>query len=586
MMASHGIRLVAMAMLIAVGWSTCPGQVEAGVNRVPSKVREGLELLRQGELTKASEALDEARALAPEDQRILFDQACVKRAEGNWDEAAELFREAALAPDSQLALWCQYNLGQIDVERAKSQLGKTPETLAAEARATVKQYVAEAETHYRDCLTMDPTFEDGRHNLELLRRWNKHIDQVWHDYDRQKRRDSMDFAQFLAWMENQQRTLRTATAKYKNVPSSPKRRLDLRRTSREELELCEEVNPLKQKMIQSANAPQQTPMGATPGQPGRQMPMQQGPGMPGTSGQAAPSPFAGMSEEERTQAIDVLSQWADAAGRSMKTAAEYIHESALADAVTSQAKTIEQLDQIAVMLKPYPELVFQSVEAQKEQTTQSQSLVHPDSKETTPKTEEAAMINDDAKKKDLAAQEPLDPAEAAWNQRFVERWAQVLLGKAKHGLKNLPPEETTSAELIQPKENQPETSPDAAQEESIAKTEPNDDQTTRASDQPVDPQVAAAEQAKKQQEALRESMKRAVELGPRVMTLTAGAAKDLDRDQPALALPKQQEALKLLKKIAEPLKQPNQNQQQNQDQKDNQDKNQQQKNQDQKTGSK
>jgi Ca-activated chloride channel family protein len=76
--------------------------------------------------------------------------------------------------------------------------------------------------------------------------------------------------------------------------------------------------------------------------------------------------------------------------------------------------------------------------------------------------------------------------------------------------------------------------------------------------------VPAPEAMKKQIEGLKQSMQKAVELGPRIHDLTDEAATHLQEKEPAQALPKQEEALKLLKEIADPL--PRQDQQQQGDQ--------------------
>jgi len=82
--------------------------------------------------------------------------------------------------------------------------------------------------------------------------------------------------------------------------------------------------------------------------------------------------------------------------------------------------------------------------------------------------------------------------------------------------------------------------------------------------------AASAEELQKQREGLKRSMEKAVELAPKVQKLSGEAAGLMRDRKPADALPKQQEALTLLKEIAEPLpkqkQQPNQDDQQKQDQ--------------------
>jgi hypothetical protein len=585
--------LIGLAMLVGITgfW---PSVADAGPNKLPQTVREGLDLFKKGQLTEASERLDVAKAIAPEDQRIVFNQACVKMAQSKWDEAAELFRTAAVADDTQLSIWCNYNLGQIDIKRVRAAIGEKPEELQSEARSDVLTWLAEAQNHYRDCLAIDPNFEDARYNLELLARWTEQIEDAWHEFDRKKQREAMDFAAMLKWLDGQQRALRESTDQFEQISSSPKRRLDLRRTSKKELELSEEAGYLKQKMQAEANnpAPQQATAPVMPSAPA-------GPGMPqmGAAGSQQPkqSPFAGMDPEQKKQAVEVLGQWIDEAGHQMKTAAEYIHESAIGDAVAAQAGAIEQIDQVDAMLKPYPELVFAAVENQKKRVGETESAVAPkektepasqkdeDKKILTPKDSIDLGIASDQKSGIATEQKPFDPAEAAWNQRFVERWSQIIVGKARQGLKKLPPEpekkpeEANSLTTISPDGAKDLVPIDDDKMDKVADAGPAEKQ--------LDPKAAAAEQARKQQEALRESMKRAVELGPKVVELTGHAADAIEQNRPKAALPDQAEALKLLEKIAEPLKKPDQNkqnQQKNQDQKNQDQKNKDQQNKDQK----
>lgn len=71
------------------------------------------------------------------------------------------------------------------------------------------------------------------------------------------------------------------------------------------------------------------------------------------------------------------------------------------------------------------------------------------------------------------------------------------------------------------------------------------------------------QQAEQGKEALKESLQKAVELGPKIKDLCDEATKSLENEDANAALPKQEEALKLLKEIAESLpKEPQQNQDQ------------------------
>jgi hypothetical protein len=111
-------------------------------------------------------------------------------------------------------------------------------------------------------------------------------------------------------------------------------------------------------------------------------------------------------------------------------------------------------------------------------------------------------------------QPQLDTPDVAWRQRFVEDWARMLVVKAK-----------------------------ALQE---------------------------------RRKPLRQSMENAVQLAPRVANLTAAAAEQLDNNQPGEALPQQEEALRLLREIAKPLREQRQQEQQNKDNQEQQERQQQQ----------
>jgi hypothetical protein len=226
----------------------------------------------------------------------------------------------------------------------------------------------------------------------------------------------------------------------------------------------------------------------------------------------------------------------------LSAAADALNGGSPRDAVASQTEAVEKLDQIYRAVVPFPDLVQRSVATE-------QGLV-----------DQVAPAAENPGQKDLP-----DLDEPAWNQRLLAGWADELAPKAEQGLKGL--------------ENvDPSTFVAASQGRS----------------QPAGPGAQAkpdAEAMKKRLEGLKQSMEKAVELGPKVHDLANEAAEQLAGKKPAEALPKQEEALKLLKQIAEPLpkqnqeQQPQQQQKQNQDQRGDQKQNQQKSSQDQKQDS-
>ena len=113
--------------------------------------------------------------------------------------------------------------------------------------------------------------------------------------------------------------------------------------------------------------------------------------------------------------------------------------------------------------------------------------------------------------------------EAAWNQEFVTHYGEILAPLAKEGLKQLEATPVPAAPAGPPSSN-------------------------RAA-----PALHRCRRTPETARRLKRSMEKAVELGPKVEKLSGEAVQLLRDRKPAEALPKQQEALKLLKEIAEPL---------------------------------
>ena len=200
---------------------------------------------------QAAKAFAEAETAEPDDPRILFNLACAKAAEGELDKATELYQQVAQTPESELAVLSRYNLGCVSVERAKKVLGEKPEDASAEGRTQGMEHLMAATAYFRDCIEMDPQFDDARKNLETLRVWTKHMKSLWREKDRQKLRDSMDLMQFLKWLETQEDALRGGVKALSKAPDSPRRRQASYMTASKQRELGEEVPHLKTKIGQA-----------------------------------------------------------------------------------------------------------------------------------------------------------------------------------------------------------------------------------------------------------------------------------------------------------------------------------------------
>ena len=213
----------------------------------------------------------------------------------------------------------------------------------------------------------------------------------------------------------------------------------------------------------------------------------------GATGAASPPPA------EISEAVELLNGLADAAGRAMDKAADQLADEDPADAVRSQTDAVDKLDQIYLGVVPFANLVQRAIQTQ-------QGLVD----QVAPAVENPGE------------QEGLDLGETAWNQRFVARWSEILPAKARQGLEKL---QAAGPGATAPLRKDDQGGGYGGYSEAINKT----------------------------QEGLKQSMEKAVELGPKVQELTAEAADKLEEEKPDEALSKQEEALKLLKEIADPL---------------------------------
>ena len=214
-------------------------------------------------------------------------------------------------------------------------------------------------------------------------------------------------------------------------------------------------------------------------------------------GQGA-APGAG-SGEKTAEALYVLKGWADEAKKDMLEAADFI--AALPEeALPAQIRTAESLDRIFGAVAPFPRVIQKALSTQQAVVDGTAPLVE------TP--EEGAEVDYEA---------------LAWPSDRVSGWSDILVYKAEEGLKSMEAREGAAQGGQAPPGMDPETQ-------------------------------------KKAMEGLKKSMEKAMELCPEVSSLTRSAAGHLRENDAPAALPEAEEALRLLKEIAEEL--PKQDQQQ------------------------
>ena len=456
------------------------------------KVKQGIAYFRAQDFKKAVNSFAEADVARPDNDLITFDRACAYAAQGDTEKAAELFRTAALSRDTRLAVRCRYNLGGLAVGQARAVFGEKPQEAVPEVRVQGLQLLQTAVGHYRDCIELAPDHAEARHNLELIRLWIKQMEDVWRQRDRQKQREEMNLLAFLQMIEARQRTLRATARSLADQPDSPQRRQAFSATATAQQELSQEIEPLKEKITAELQ----------PAQP------------PGSAAAAGP-PVAPPPDESIAEAVSLLTQLADDVGRAMQNAADNLDGESVDDAVALQADSVAGLDQIYMAVAPFPDMVTRGVATQEELNNR----VAPAAKSGDETGEEETQSG---KTVDGEDRPQLDAPEAAWDQQFVAGWGEILPGKAKHGMKNLDGiDPAAMAAMAGPTSQQPAPDP------------------------------AAAQKQQEQLDQLKAAMERAVELGPRIHALAQEASDLLDKQEPADALPKQEETLKLWKEIAD-----------------------------------
>ena len=518
--------------MVAFGLCALTGLGFGSESTAVRKVREGIRQFQAGKWESAGQNFTEADVAQPDNLRIAFDRACVYAATGDVDKAREILQRVALSRDAGLAVRAHYNLGCLAASQARAVFGEQPEEASPEQRAQGLESLTRAVGHYRDCLRMDDGHSEARHNLEIIRLWMKHMQAVWQERDRQRARQEMNLLEFLSRIEAQQTELRSRTRQLGQQAPSPKRRQLISETQKAQHTLADEVEPLKEK-IQQELQPKQAPAAGVAAN---------------ANPQAAP-------DDQATKAIEVLSRLADESGQAMRTASDEVAEGTFDGAVETQARALDSLNQIYMAVAPYTALLNRSL------STQQRLVDQLEAEQDVPTT--AAANDDDADQQSADAEntdseptadEQTDPsavgtagfsendiAEFGRQQLQVADWIQMLTLKAQQG--------------------QPQIE---AQAKSLATQPPPTGAQSGAGD---------AQQRQEQLQALMESMKKAIELGPQAQRSAQEAGKHLMQQETEQAFPKQEQALKLLKEIREPLpkQDPSDQQQGDQNKQDQQD---------------
>ena len=359
------------------------------------QVRTGLKQHSAGEYTAAANSFAEAQKALPEEPRVTYDRACALAAQGKREEATDLFQQSAIARDPLLVASSHYNLGCLVAGEAKALFGEKPEEADVETREQGVKLLHQAVRHYRDCLRVDTEHAAARRNLELLRLWIKHMDDVWAQRDREKRREEMDLLQFLEWLEGEQRSFEAATKALGQIDGSPRQRQAIAQTEHAQRLLADEIGPLQQKLTATVTGDQ--PVDAT-----------------------------------TTQAVQALNQLTQKARSAMFRAADDLVVRELPSALSAQGEAIDTLNEVYRAVAPYEHVIQKATNTEQTLVDSVGSLL------------EEEAIDDSLVDRELIARD----------QRYIGGWSETLPARAQQGLSQLEQGGAPSAEIGPPTDEQ------------------------------------------------------------------------------------------------------------------------------------
>jgi hypothetical protein len=389
----HHNSLYLGPIILFAGIIAC-GPVRGATASARQQVRTGLQQHQAGDYKAAAESFAEAQKNLPEEPRVTYDRACALAAQGKREEATDLFQQAALAREPKLVASSHYNLGCLVAQEAKSLFGEKPEDAEVATREQGVKLLHQAVAHYRDCLRVDGNHAAARKNLETLRLWIKHMQDVWAQRDREKRRDEMDLLQFLEWIDGEQRMLEAATKALGQIDGSPRQRQAVAQTEDSQRLLANEIEPLQQKLAAALTGDQ--PADAT-----------------------------------TAQAAQALQQLAQQAKSAMFRAADELVVRELPSALTAQGEAIDALNEVYRAVAPYEHVIQKA-------TKTEQSLV-----DTT-----ASVVDEEAD------ESLLDRELISRDQAYVAGWSETLPARAQQGLAQLQEGNVARTEVGPPTDEQ------------------------------------------------------------------------------------------------------------------------------------
>jgi len=179
-----------------------------------------------------------------EEPRTLFNHGAELAALGQFDEATDILRQAAVVRDKTIAAKSLALLGQIAASSAREHIADNPMETLPEDRQKIFEHLQSAERSFVESLTVQPNAEVRRY-LETLRVWRHNTTNAWDEYDREQRRN-VELQERIRWLADWEEKLTDKVRPLLEEPNSPRKFQAGFEAGREQKKLADELARLQE----------------------------------------------------------------------------------------------------------------------------------------------------------------------------------------------------------------------------------------------------------------------------------------------------------------------------------------------------
>jgi len=197
--------------LVALLWGPGDRSARAGGEDLHALVAEAGRLFRSGDYAAAQEKFAAAEVLAPENRLLAYNRGLAYQAAGEIEKAEDYYRRSLLASDPALNARTWFNLGDLEVLKARAKLGEDPVKIPPDGRQEILDHLDRAVARFRSVLEAKPGDPDARYNIEVVRLYVKDLLDRWRKADREKARNESNLVQYLEYLMGQQEMLENGT---------------------------------------------------------------------------------------------------------------------------------------------------------------------------------------------------------------------------------------------------------------------------------------------------------------------------------------------------------------------------------------